>query len=308
MLGTLDLEHIRTFVRVVRTGSLTKAAAALGVPKSTVSRRLADLERELATQLVQRTTRRVAITEAGYLLFERAESHILGLEAATRTITDGSGELRGTLRVTAPAGLTSISLVPVVQSFLMLHPQVKLVVSATNRRVDLVAEGVDLALRAGPLVPSSLIARKLTSSEFRLFASPEYLARRGVPYRVSDLTEHECLMFSEEQPYQKWQLRSVNPPYKRFDLRVTGRFAITDFGALARACADGLGIALLPSIGDVPALSVQRVLPDWRGPDAILYAVYPSANHVSPILRAFVDHVATHSALLQAPNSVPANA
>jgi DNA-binding transcriptional LysR family regulator len=304
MLRPVDLEHLRTFARVVRLGSLTKAALSLGLPKSTVSRRLAELERQLETQLVQRTTRRLAVTEAGYRLFEHAEHHILELEAVARTIADHSGELRGTLRVTTPAGMTSVSMVPLVQSFLDLHPQVKIVILATNRRVDLVAEGVDLAVRAGPLPASSLIARKLSASEFRLYASEAYLARRGTPKRVSDLLQHECLVFSEDQPHQKWQLRSVNPPHKRQELRVTGHFAVTDFAAVTRACVAGMGIALLPNQGvhaESPTSELRRVLPQWRGPDAVLHAVYPAANQISPTLRAFVDHITAHSALLFAP-------
>jgi len=155
----------------VRFGSLTRAATSLGLPKSTVSRRLAELEAQLGVRLVQRTTRRLSVTEAGYRLFEQVEQHILELEAATRAIADHDGELRGTLRITTPADMARVNMVPIVQSFLDKHPQVKIVVMATNRKVDLVAESVNLALRAEPLDPSSLIARKLAAGEFQLFAS-----------------------------------------------------------------------------------------------------------------------------------------
>lgn len=291
----MDLEHLRTFAKVVRLGNLTKAAANLGLPKSTVSRRLAELERGLGVRLVQRSTRRVSVTEAGYRLFEQAEHHILELEAATRAIADHGGELRGTLRVTTPADMTRINLVPIVQSFLAAHPQVRVVVLATNRRVDLVAEGVDLALRAGPLQTSTLVAKRLVAGEFRLFASDDYLARHGEPQHVNDLLNHECLAFSEDQPQQKWLLRSTTPPNKRAELRVTGHFAATDYEALTRACSAGMGIALLPNQvtnRDAPDFGLRRVLPEWRGPDSILHAVYPAAQQVSPTLKAFVGHVA----------------
>lgn len=290
----MDLEHLRTFAKVVRLGNLTKAAANLGLPKSTVSRRLAELERQLGVRLVQRSTRRVSVTEAGYRLFEQAEHHILELEAATRAIADHGGELRGTLRVTAPADMTRINMVPIVQSFLVAHPHVKVVVLATNRRVDLVAEGVDLALRAGPLQPSSLVAKRLVAGEFRLFASDDYLARRGEPQHVNDLLNHECLAFSEDQPEQKWLLRSATQPNKRAELRVTGHFAATDYEALTRACSAGMGIALLPNQvtnRDSPDFGLRRILPDWRGPDSILHAVYPASQQVSPTLKAFIGHV-----------------
>ena len=298
ILTGVDLEHLRTFAKVVRFGSLTRAATNLGLPKSTVSRRLADLEAQLGVRLVQRTTRRLSVTEAGYRLFEHAEQHILELEAATRAIVDHDGELRGTLRVTTPADMSRINMVPIVQSFLARHPQVKIVVLATNRRVDLVAEGVDLALRAGPLTSSTLIARRLAAGEFRLFASEEYLERNGSPTRVNELLTHECLVFSEDQPHQKWQLRSsatVAGPARSVSIRVSGHFAATDFEALTRACISGMGIALLPSQVSgkgMPDVGLRRVLPDWRGPDSLLHAVYPATAHVSPTLRAFVDHVA----------------
>jgi DNA-binding transcriptional LysR family regulator len=290
----MDLEHLRAFVKVVRLGSLTKAAAAMGVPKSTVSRRLAELEQQLGTSLVQRTTRRLSVTDAGYRLFEQTEPHLLELEAAARGISDGNGELGGTLRLTTPANLTSISLIPLIQDFMVLHPKVKIVVLATNRRVDLVAEGVDIALRAGTLQPSSLIARRLMGGECRLFASETYLRKRGTPKQLSDLAHHDCLAFSEDQPQEKWVLHSVAKPHKTQEVVVQARFATTDYTALTRACALDMGIALLPNQvlsreGHTPGL--RRVLPQWKGKDSVFHVVYPAARQVSPAVRAFVDYV-----------------
>lgn len=289
----MDLEHLRTFAKVVRLGTLTKAAANLGVPKSTVSRRLADLEAQLGTRLVQRTTRRLSVTDSGYRLFQQTEPHLLELEAAARSVTAENGELQGVLRVTTPGNLVSDSLMPLMHEFMLAHPKVKLVVMATNRRVDLVAEGVDVALRAGILQPSSLIARRLTAGTFHLFASEDYLTKRGAPKTVNDLLSHDCLAFSEDQPQQKWLLRSVIDPNKTKEVTVRGRFATAEFSALARACTLGMGIALLPS--HVPNREappgLRRVLPRWQGHEAVLHVVYPAARHVSPVVRAFVDHV-----------------
>lgn len=293
-LAGMDLEHLRAFAKVVRLGSLTKAAQSLKVPKSTVSRRLAELEAQLDTRLVQRTTRRLSVTESGYRLFQQTEHHLLELEAATRNITTESGELKGTLRITTPADLTSMSLLPVFQDFMNEHPRVNVVVLSTNRRVDLVAEGVDVALRAGKLQPSSLIARRLVVGEFQLFASEDYIRRRGAPKRVEDLANHDCLVFSEDRPQGKWRLFSVTRPSKVHDLTVDARFATTDFGALSRACALGMGIALLPnqvSLIEDANPNLRRVLPDWRGADSVFHVVYPAARQMSPIVRAFVDHV-----------------
>jgi DNA-binding transcriptional LysR family regulator len=290
----MDLEHLRAFAKVVRLGSLTKAATSLGVPTSTVSRRLADLENQLGTRLVQRTTRRLSATDAGYRLFQQAEPHLLELEAAARSLTTDAGELGGTLRITTPANFTSLSLMPVIQDFMTNHPKVKIVVLATNRRVDLVAEGVDIALRAGPLEPSSLIARRVFVGEFRLFASDEYLRKRGAPKHVADLLTHDCLAFSEDQPSEKWKLRSVTRPSKVHEVTIQARFAATDFSALTRACMLGMGIALLPNQVqgyEGPTPTLRRVLPQWCGQESVLHVVYPAARHMSPTVRAFVDHI-----------------
>lgn len=290
----MDLEHLRVFAKVVRLGSLTKAATSLGIPKSTVSRRLADLEGQLGIRLVQRTTRRLSVTDAGYRLFQQAEPHLLELEAAARSITTEGGELAGTLRITTPGNLTSISLIPIFQNFMRLHPNVKVVVVATNRRVDLVAEGVDVALRAGPLQSSTLIARRLTGGEFRLFASESYLRQRGTPKSVKDLSNHDCLAFNEDQPQEKWRLQSVARPTKIQEVTVQARFATADYSALAHACSLGMGIALMPDQAlskDGARLGLRRVLPQWRGQDSVLHIVYPAARQISPTVRAFVDHI-----------------
>jgi DNA-binding transcriptional LysR family regulator len=289
----MDLEQLRAFAKIVRLGSVTKAAISLGLPKSTISRRLSELESHLGTRLVQRTTRRLSVTDAGYRLFQQAEPHILELEAAARSMTTESGELAGTLRITTPANLAELNLVPIIHDFMEQHPQVKIVALATNRKVDLVAEGVDVALRAGTLQSSTLVARRLVAGEFRLFASEEYLERKGTPKTVHELLTHDCLAFSEDQPLQKWRLHSVVQPEKVQEITVQARFASTEYAALRRACALGMGIALMPNeVRDKgTAHNLKRVLPQWRGQESVLHVVYPASRHVSPTVRAFVDHV-----------------
>lgn len=293
-IAGMDLEHLRTFASVVRFGSLTRAGASLGLPKSTVSRHLSELEQQTSTQLITRTTRRLSVTDAGRRLFLQIEGPITELEQASRTIRDLSGEPRGLLRLTAPADVEVLSIVPMLESFLLKYPEVKLVANLTNRKVDLIAEGYELALRAGPLPPSGLIAKKLFGGEFHLFAKAEYLEKHGTPKSASDLASHQCLVFSDDRPQGKWVLWSNHQPSKRYEVSVSGRLALTEMGALARACAAGLGIALLPSQATrtfLPEQGVVRVLPKLRGPDSLLYAVYPPTQQVSPTLRALLNHL-----------------
>jgi LysR family transcriptional regulator AphB len=257
-----------------------------------------ELELNLKTPLVQRSTRRLSVTEAGARLFAHAESHVAELEAAARSVSSCGPEVCGTLRVTTPNDTPGFSFVAIVHSFLVKYPQVNLVLITTNRRVDLVAEGVDVALRGGPLPSSALVARRLAVSEFQLFASDDYLERRGTPQSVDDLSKHDCLVFSEDVPKKKWQLRSSRLPSKSQDVLVSGRCAISDLGALARACAAGMGIALLPTelVAGESLSHLRRVLPDWRGPDSVIHAVYPPSKQVSPLLKAFIDHLAAEFA------------
>src|SRR5450432_1287429 len=181
-----DLNQVSAFVRVVEARSFTEAARALGLPKSSVSRRVSALEKSLRVRLLQRGTRKLVLTEAGRLYFERARAALAGLAEANAAVTDMSKEIAGPIRFTAGGDNTGL-IASLISEFLGRYPKVQLDVVLTPRRVDLVNEGFDLALRAGPLVDSSLVVRRLGRSDHGLFASRAYLRKAGKPQRVSDL-------------------------------------------------------------------------------------------------------------------------
>lgn len=281
-----DLGDVRIFVQVVRSESFTGAARLLGLPKSSVSRRVAQLEDALGARLLERTTRRLSLTEAGRSYYARVGGRIDDLLDAGRAIAELDNEPRGVLRVTAPP---DIRLSRTIAAYQRRYPQVRVVLYATGARVDLVAEGYDLALRAGELSDSSLIARKLVSIASALFASPGYVAEAGMPEDAAALAVHRCLVFGARETTGTWSLQDGDATR---EVSVSGPLASNDYGVLRTAAIDGLGIALLPELPAADAVAagqLVRVLPRLRGPLGALHAVYPSARLVTPKLHTFVD-------------------
>jgi DNA-binding transcriptional LysR family regulator len=273
--ATMDLNRIAVFARVVEAGSFTAAAQALGVRKSSVSRSVAALEAELGIRLLQRTTRRLSLTDAGRAYHARTRDALEGLEEARKAVSSLGAEARGLVRLTAPTGYTS-ALAPVIAAFLRDHPGVRVEVSLTARFVDLVKEGFDLAIRGGPLVDSSLLARKIADTEHRLFASPAYLAAAGRPRRLADLARHECLLYRSPGGTARWRL--VGPRGEE-EVVVHGKVE-TDEYALAVAMVEaGHGIALGPDALFTDALAagrLERVLPAYVRGSAPVNVVWPS--------------------------------
>src|SRR2546421_1007150 len=280
MTASIDLNLIAAFVRVVEAGTFTGAAHALGLPKSSVSRRVSALERSLGVRLLQRSTRKLVLTEAGRLYFERARAGLSGLSDASAAVADMSGEVAGPIRFTAAPDSTG-TLAAVLAEFLQRHPRVRLDVMLTPRRVDLVAEGVDLALRAGRLADSSLIARRLGSSDLGLFASRGYLRREGRPTRFSDLARHRFVLFG---PPDRRETLRLDGPFGAETAKVTGPLVVDEMTFAADAVALGVGIGLIPIIlcGPLPGSrrparrhDLVRVLPEYRDSGADLHLVSP---------------------------------
>ncbi|HVV53438.1 MAG TPA: LysR family transcriptional regulator [Polyangia bacterium] len=240
----LDLNLVAAFVRVVEDGSFTTAARRLGLPKSSVSRRVTALEEALHARLLQRSTRKLVLTEAGRLYFERARAALGGLADAGAAVTDLGGEVAGPIRFTA-GGDNSGLLAGLLAEFLGRHPKVQIDVVLTPRRVDLVAEGFDLALRAGPLVDSALIARRLGRTELGLFASRAYLRKAGRPQRVADLAGHRFVLFGE--PHERENLRLTGPDGEE-TVQVRGPLVVHDMSFAVDAISTGLGIGLVPDM------------------------------------------------------------
>jgi DNA-binding transcriptional LysR family regulator len=283
----MSFDDTLAFVSVARAGGFTRAGRALRVPKATLSRRVQRLEERLGLRLLQRTTRKLGLTEAGRAYYERCLHAVEQIEDAERVAANVSAAPRGTLRVSASLDFGRDYLAGWLADFRQRYPEVHLSLELTQRRVDLVAEGFDVALRAGArLEDANLVARKLFDSALVLCASPRYLRKRGTPKTLSDLGSHDGVMFG---PGPKFRLTGPSGPV---ELELPAWLVVNEFGFLRQVVLDGLGIGLLlePTVErDLEARRLRRVLPEYRLDGGALFAVYPSAHHLTPKVRVFID-------------------
>lgn len=282
-------------MRVVEEQGFSAAARVLGLPKSSVSRGVAQLEAELGVRLLQRSTRAVQLTAAGQAFYERASRALAGLQEAAEAATEHQATMRGTIRVTAPLDVGTSLLAPLLASFARQHPGVHVEVALTGRRVNLVEEGFDLALRAGEVGDGSLIARPLQRLCVALFASREYLARRGVPATVASLAEHECVLFRPAQGRALWTLQG---PRGEERVEVRGPVGGDDFTFLRAAVQGGAGIGLLPAVSGGEGL--ERVLPEHQQQGAPFHLVYPAAPFVPQRVVLLREHLLASLAVSRA--------
>ena len=283
-----NLNDVLVFTQVVEAGSFTAAAKSLDLPTSTVSRRVARLENELGVRLLHRTTRRLSLTAPGERYHERCARIIEELADAEREVTQAQATPKGRVRVTAPVDFSPIS--TLAARFLHEFPDVHLELDLTNRRVDLVEEGYDVALRAGVLVDSTLVGYKLADSTMKLVASPEYLDAHGAPRTVQELSDHDCIVFGKLGPQITWPLRSESGPV---NVSVSGRISVNHLLAAKRAAVAGLGIAMIPGAYvsvELAAGPLSPVLPKIGAPAGGLWLVVPN-RHMAPAARAFVEYV-----------------
>ena len=288
-----DIEEVVAFLRVAETGSFTTAGQRLGVPKSTVSRRVARLEDKLGVQLLHRTTRALNLTEAGALFNEQAGRALAGLEDATQAAREGRETPRGHLRITAPMDIGAGSLASIVSGFTREFPEVTVEMVLTDRTLDLVAEGLDLGLRGAAALPdSSLVARKLASLEVHLVASPEYAKTRGLPRTPAELGEHELALMRMNNGRGKLQLHRGDAAPE--ELAVRAAVSANGFAFLHAAALAGGYIATLP---DMRALSeihmgrLVRVLPEYTVGTGNVFLVHPAAKVLPAKARAFRDYL-----------------
>jgi DNA-binding transcriptional LysR family regulator len=283
-----DIDAAALLVEVVEQGSFRAAARRLELPKSTVSRRIAALEERLGARLLQRTTRRVALTDVGAAYFERARVAVAALAEAERSVSQLQATPRGTLKVTMPINFGFELGWTLIAAYLERCPEVSVVLDLSDRHVDLVAEGFDVAVRAGPLVDSSLIAQRLASTAFGLFASPGYLARRGRPATPAALTEHDCIC---RERSELWSFAGARKAGQK--VRVHGRVAANSAEVRRDAAVAGYGIARLPRPlvdGALRAGRLEALLERYRLPAAPMHVVYPGGGRqLSPKVRAFVE-------------------
>lgn len=288
MQDPIETAELLAFARTVQTQSLTRAAAELKLPRATVSRRLQRLEERLGVRLLRRTTRRLALTDAGEVLYRHARSILDAVRDAELSVQT-TDVVRGRLRISVPP-VTPPAFHGLVCDFIARYPDVRLEVHASSRHVDLIAEGYDVALRAGVALDSGLVGRTLQRQRLGAVASPDYLARRGTPQSVRELPRHACLMgyARGEVPQSQWPLVHGG------SVRVEGVLFTSDIFLLTEAARRGRGIALLPTMLTEPLIAAGELMPVLAGvlgAQTQFMLVYPERELLLPAVRAFIDAV-----------------
>lgn len=287
------LQAITAFVTVVEAGSFARAAERLDASVSAVSRHVAELEAHLDARLLNRTTRRLSLTEAGAAFHERCVQLLADLEEAEQGASQGGATPRGTLKLTCPITYGVRVLAPAIAAFVARHAQVRVDVELSDRAVDLVDEGIDLAVRIGAIRSQFLVARRIGSTTLVCCASPGYLARHGTPRTPEDLSRHACLTYEYAPVRNQW--RFASPDGSERAVRVAGPIHANNGRMLVALAAQGAGIALEPDFIVAPEVADGRLVPlldDWTPPAIPVHAAYPSRRHLSAKVRAFVDFLA----------------
>ncbi|HKY36885.1 MAG TPA: LysR family transcriptional regulator [Polyangiaceae bacterium] len=278
----MDLNLVSAFVRVVEQQSFTGAAKALHLPKSSVSRRVTELEEELGVQLLHRTTRKLALTEAGRAYYEQAERALGELQAAAESASGLDTEARGIVRLTAPFDTGVMGLADILAEFAQTYPDIHVELSLSSRLVSLVDEGFDIGIRGGPTRDPSLVSRRAGKDVMALYASPDYLKRRGRPKTIEQLAEHDCVLFRARHGKAIWKL--TGPSGQDSSVEVQGPISVDEMLFVRQAVGAGLGIGILPSIvvgrcaRVADANPVERILPDFHLGGGEVSIVTPSGH------------------------------
>lgn len=285
-----NLTAMKVFVRVVESGGLSAAARVLGLAPSSVSRWISELESALGVRLLQRSNRNLSLTEAGETYFERVQELLRLVEETNLAVTEKRDVPSGLLRMTVPASVVRRHMVPAVAAFQKQYSSVRVVMSVTDRMVDIVGEGIDLAIRIGELENSSLVARKIAQGRRLVCASPGYLSAAGCPTHPRELADHDCILFRAQAGTNLWRFRHGK---ERLQVPVTGSFFSDDGETLVAAASQGLGIALVPewvASEEIAAGRLTEILDDYRPQPATspLYALYAPSPYIPPKIRSFV--------------------
>ena len=289
MTEPADLNDIAVFVRVAQFESFSRAARALGMPVSTVSRKVSALEERLGVTLLQRTTRKLSLTVQGRAYFDECSEPLSHLYDAERVITHTQKKPEGLLRISGPVMLQQKAFYDFLSSFLTRYPHIQVDLYFTNVFVDLIAENVDVAIRFGDLQDSSLVAQRIGKSVRHLAASPAYLKNHPIPSRPEELSEHLCVLSNARNNETEWHLVNGRKSAK---VRVTGPIAARDFHIVSAFALRGHGIALLPSSysdAQIARGKLRRVLPEWSSPEIFVHAVYPTRRFMPSKLSAFLE-------------------
>jgi DNA-binding transcriptional LysR family regulator len=287
----MDLNDLALFTRVVERGSFTAAAKAIDVPKSSVTRGIARLERALNVRLIQRTTRQRGLTDAGRELYERVRGAVEVLEEATETVREHGHEPAGVVRVTANSDATLLGVPEAVAALRQTFPNIHVELVLTSRVVDLVAEGIDLAVRAGSLADSTLVAKKVGVTNAGLFASKGYVKRRGKPTKLADLADHDCILFRGHNGRGTW---SLTGPRGKQTIDIAGVASVDEFWCGSKMITEGIGIGMLPKFVADGQGGLEPVLPDYMMLGGPLHLVMPSGSYVPARVAAVRDALFDH--------------
>ncbi len=288
--GMDQLDAMRMFVRVAELESFTRSAEQLGVPKATLSAAIRRLEEQMGTRLLQRTTRRVQLTPDGKLCYARCQDLLADMEEFNALFRQ-QGQLSGQLRVDMPSRMARHLVIPALPAWLAAHPDLQLLLSSTDRRVDLVREGFDCVIRVGALEPSSLVARPLGHYRQINCASAAYLARHGTPRNLSELSDHRLVHYGGGSGLRESGFEYRQGDGSRAVLAMSGALTVNDSESYLAAALAGLGIIQLPRVGVEPLLAsgeLVAILPNWQAPPLPIHALYAHRRQLAPRVQAFI--------------------
>jgi len=282
-------EGVTEFVAVAETESFTAAAKQLEISTAQVSRQVSALEKRLATKLLHRTTRKVSVTEAGNIYYQRCRQILEDLETAEVAISDMQSHPTGKLKITAPVTYGEATIAPLVNSFLAQYPDLEVELNLSNLKKDLIEEGFDIAIRQGNLADSTMMAKRLSSRTFYVCASPAYLEAHGTPLTPRDLEKHNCLQSMDDY----WYFQKNGKPQ---NIRISGNLRSNSGHVLLDAALKGIGIVQLPGdyvcpYTDSDNSDLTILLEDYRAPDQGVWALYPQNRHLSSKVRLLLDYL-----------------
>lgn len=285
------IDCLKAFVRAMEGGSFSAAAKELGLGQPAVSKRIALLEREFGSQLFMRTTRKLTPTREAHRIYDLARQLLGTFEQARASIREAPARPSGTLRISVPSSFGRHYLMPIVRDYVRAYPEVKLDLRFDERTVNLVEEGMELALRIGQLESNSLMARRLGTVRRYLVATPRYLRDRGTPRTPDDLAEHQCIAYARLAPATQWTFESE---HGRHAVTISGAVMVDDADAMKEAVLQHLGIAIVPAWCAADALRrghMKSLLPDYTVSAMLLHAVYPETHWMSARARSFLDFI-----------------
>lgn len=287
-----QLEDMALFVRIVESGSITKASEQLDIAKSAVSRRLKELETSLNTQLISRTTRRSTVTEAGQKYYQQACSILSEIEVLNEQISGVASQIEGTMRMTAPLSFGLMHLNDIIHNYAQQHPQLNFELDFSDRHIDLVEEGYEMAIRIGELKDSSYQAKRLTVIRRVLCASPDYIARAGMPQTIADLKQHAFLQYGLQS--KQGEIDLIDASGQHHKIETQSRIKANNGNFLLDMAIKGYGIAYMPTFIAYQSLAEGKLIPvmaDFELPTLNAYAVYPENRFLSKRCRLLIDYI-----------------